>query len=203
MSILEYWDKCATLWINSFHSQVSDRIWLLFSDKEVWIPLYVLIAVLLFVKLGWKKAIVAILCIALTVAACDQFANLVKDAAARLRPNKDQWMIERGLHILEKGGKYGFFSAHAANSFGLAMVTSRLLRAHSRNRDMLRLYNPVIFSWAVLVSLSRIFVAKHFLGDVFVGMLVGLLFGWAMSVTGNYLCRIRALAAESGRQGQR
>jgi undecaprenyl-diphosphatase len=38
-----------------------------------------------------------------------------------------------------------------------------------------------MFIWAVLVAISRIFVGKHYLGDVMVGALVGGLAGYAFA----------------------
>ena len=36
-----------------------------------------------------------------------------------------------------------------------------------------------MFFWAAMVSISRIFVGKHYLGDVIVGIIVGYLAGMA------------------------
>ena len=43
------------------------------------------------------------------------------------------------------------------------------------------IYGFFIFTWAVLVGMSRIFVGKHFLGDVLAGFLVGMAAGWLFS----------------------
>ena len=40
--------------------------------------------------------------------------------------------------------------------------------------------------WALLVSISRVFVGKHFLGDVLTGILVGIAFGLLCG----FLCRL-------------
>ena len=42
-------------------------------------------------------------------------------------------------------------------------------------------YTVLIVIWALLVGISRIFVGKHFLGDVLVGFAVGALVGWAVA----------------------
>lgn len=96
-------------------------------------------------------------------------------------------MIENGLHILEKGGKYGFFSAHAANAFGLA--TSTFIGLRIDNRIRYRGYGAWMFTWAALVGISRIFVGKHYLGDVLVGTLVGIAAGMAFSLTARWIIR--------------
>ena len=164
-------------------------MWILFSDKKVWYVMYAVLAVLLFVRAGWKKALVVLLSVALTVLACDQFANLIKDSVARLRPVWDNWMMAGGLHRLEgRGNFYGFFSAHAANSFGVAACVLEGFREVDKKRNY-RGMAWLLFSWAALVSISRIFVGKHFLGDVLVGTIVGLLFGWIIGKL-SYLCRL-------------
>ena len=99
---LEQADRLATLEINSWHSAFTDPIWEFFSDIPVWIPMYVMIAALLFWRLGWKKGFIVLAAALLTFGFCDQFSNLVKHAVARIRPLNDGFMLEHGLHVLEK-----------------------------------------------------------------------------------------------------
>jgi len=173
---LHHIDQDVTLAINSLNSPVTDQIWMFFSAKVVWFPLYLAIAVFLFVRLGWKRAIFAVVACALTVVACDQVGNLVKDAVERLRPCWDLNMVNGGLHILEdKGNLYGFYSAHAANAMGFAVCSSLCFK-----RDKAFRYNRYAIAvtiWAMLVGMSRVFVGKHFFGDVCAGFIAGILFG--------------------------
>lgn len=173
-------DKSATLYINSLHSPFTDSLWQFMSQRIVWIPLYLAIAVLLVVKGGWKRALTTILSIALIILLTDQFSNLIKHMVERFRPCWDEDMLSGGLRILEgKGGKYGFFSAHAANCFGIALGSAASFRSAKAFRFS-RYFAPCIYAWAFLVSASRIFVGKHFLGDVVVGALVGLAIAYAV-----------------------
>ena len=179
---LEHADMAATLAINSLHSPASDWIWQTFSDKEIWYPLYLLVLIFLFVRLGWKKALIVTLSCVLTIVICDQLANFTKESFDRLRPCWDDRMLSAGLH--EIGGKseyykYGFYSAHAANAFGFAICSWLGFRNDTRLRW--RGYGWAICIWGFLVGLSRIFAGQHFLGDVAVGLLVGTLAGWAMA----------------------
>lgn len=179
-------DQYITLAINSLNSAFTDPIWAFLSQKLVWIPLYAAILALIIWKMGWKKGGVLIVCTVLTIVFCDQFANLIKHSVARIRPLHDEFMVANGLNILELGGGYSFFSAHAANSFGLAACTWSGLRygladsGDARTEKMLLWYGRIMFTWAALVGISRIFVGKHYLGDVIVGTLVGILFGLTM-----------------------
>ena len=185
---LEMADKHATLAINSMHTPTSDLIWQFFSDKEVWYPLYLGFLVYIFVKMGWKKATIVTLACVLTIVACDQFSNFCKEFFARLRPCVDPYMIENGLHMLEGvGNQYGFYSAHAANAMGFAISSLVGLRADTARKH--RIWAPVICVWGLLVGISRIFVGKHFLGDVIVGLFVGALFGWLRASAGNWIIR--------------
>ena len=79
------------------------------SDIPVWIPLYVLIVAFVIWRLGWKRGAIVVAAALLTFGCSDQFSNFVKDSVERLRPLKDEYRIANGLHILENGGKYGFF----------------------------------------------------------------------------------------------
>ena len=116
-------DQLLTLEINSWHSFITDPIWQFFSAKLVWAPMYAAIIALLIWKLGWKRGLMILAGALLTFGFCDQFSNFIKHAVERIRPLKDEFMIANGLHVLEKGGGYSFFSAHSANAFGLAFCT--------------------------------------------------------------------------------
>ena len=165
--------------MNSWNSSISDPFWEFMSDIPVWIPMYLLIVLYIIWRLGWKKGLIVVDGALLTFGFCDQFSNIIKEAVARLRPLNDEYMIANGLHILEKGGKYGFFSAHSANAFGLATSTLTGLRIDKRLKY--RGYAAWMYSWATLVAVSRIFVGKHYLGDCMVGIIDGAAAGLAFA----------------------
>ena len=181
-------DQQLTLAINSWNSAVTDPIWAFLSMKLVWIPLYAAILALIVWKLGWKKGGILILGTVLTIVFCDQFANLIKYSVARIRPLHDEFMVSNGLNILELGGGYSFFSAHAANSFGLAGCTWFGLKNGLKdspdpvNAKIVKWYGWFMFTWASLVAISRIFVGKHYLGDVIVGTIAGLIIGCSLGI---------------------
>lgn len=211
-------DQQITLTINSWNSAFTDPIWTFLSLKLVWAPLYAAIIALMIWKLGWKKGLIIVGGVLLTIGFCDQFANLIKHATARIRPVNDEWMVAHGLNILEWGGGFSFFSAHAANSFGIAgsswLGLKNCLMANAEgnikagasctttantgckckisNEQLCKYYAWIMFTWAALVGISRIFVGKHYLGDVIVGTIVGILgglfFGWLSSKIANKFC---------------
>ena len=101
-------------------------------------------------------------------------------------------MLANGLNVLENGGGYSFFSAHAANSFGLALSTFvGMKRCLSNSGSMmpkwLKAYGTWMFFWATMVAVSRIFVGKHYLGDVIVGIIIGSLAGYAFARLSAYI----------------
>ena len=181
-------DHDITLGLNALHTPVLDSIMLFLSSSKVWIPLYVLIAVLMFIPkwygrkspafcLGgriplWLTGLIGVLAVALCFGLTEQITNLVKEWAARPRPGHDP-LLEGMLHLPEgSGGLYGFFSAHASNTFGLAVLTALMFRRGW--------YSAGILTWAALVSFSRIYLAKHFTTDVLCGAAAGALIALAV-----------------------
>lgn len=165
-------DQRLTLEINSWDSAITDPIWQFFSDIPVWIPMYVLIVAGLFWRLGWKKGLIMTLAAAATFGFCDQISNLIKDLVCRVRPLNDAYMLENGLNVLEGASRsFSFFSAHSANAFGLA--TSTLIGFRLDERLKYKGYAAWMYFWAAMVALSRVFVGKHYLGDIIAGAFIG------------------------------
>lgn len=185
-------DQLLTLEINSWDSFITDPVWQFFSDKLVWAPMYAAIIALLVWKLGWKRGLIVLAGALLTFGFCDQVSNIVKHAVGRIRPLHDEFMLANGLNVLENGGGYSFFSAHAANSFGLALSTfvgmkRCLSNSGSIMPKWLKAYGTWMFFWATMVAVSRIFVGKHYLGDVIVGIIIGSLAGYAFARLSAYI----------------
>lgn len=183
---IHHLDQKVTLEMNSWSSEITDVIWKFFSDIPVWIPMYVIIVGCLFWKLGWKKGLIMTLAAAATFGFCDQFSNLIKDLVERVRPLNDPYMLEHGLNILEgKSSSFSFFSAHSANAFGLA--TSTLIGFRLDKRLRYRGYAAWMYTWATLVALSRVFVGKHYLGDIIAGAAIGVLAGYAFACLARHI----------------
>ena len=179
---LQALDERITLAINSLHFEAGDHFWQFFSSAEVWFPMYAAVLFMMVWRLGWKKGLVAVMAMVLTVIACDQIAGLVKELVRRLRPCYNTDMVTAGLHMLEgRGGYYGFFSGHTANAFGFAAASAICFEADKNHRY--EVYQWFIFIWAALVSLSRIFAGKHYFGDVVVGAIVGFIIGCAIAMS--------------------
>lgn len=181
---IDSFDKSLTLAINSWSTPFTDALWAFMSQRVVWIPLYLLLIYLVFRKLGWKKGLVALCLILLCFAAGDQLCNLVKNLVQRPRPCWNEWMVSNGLNILEKkGGPYGFYSGHAVNVFCVVTCFVECLRT-KMDTAFMKVLPYILYIWAAMVGISRVFVGKHYLGDVLVGAAVGLILGLLFG----YLC---------------
>jgi undecaprenyl-diphosphatase len=66
-----------------------------------------------------------------------------------------------------RGGKFGFISSHATNAFALATFLSLLFRKPG--------FTIFMFTWAAVVSYSRIYLGLHYPADILGGALLGVL----------------------------
>jgi undecaprenyl-diphosphatase len=168
-------DKTILLAINSFHSSFLDVV--MFYLSEIWIftPFFIYLIYLIYKKIGIKKTSILIVFVAILITLCDQTATVTKKSVKRFRPThnieiKDNLLIVKNY----RGGTYGFFSGHAANTFGIAMFLFLLFNKQTKASRF------VFFIWAALVSYSRMYLGVHYPSDIFVGMLVGLFFGFVV-----------------------
>jgi len=168
-------DKTILLAINSFHSSFLDVV--MFYLSEIWIftPFFIYLIYLIYKKIGIKKTSILIVFVAILITLCDQTATVTKKSVKRFRPThnieiKDNLLIVKNY----RGGTYGFFSGHAANTFGIAMFLFLLFSKQTKASRF------VFFIWAGLVSYSRMYLGVHYPSDIFVGMLVGLFFGFVV-----------------------
>jgi len=168
----EQLDQQVFLFLNSLNSPFWDKVMSTISLVVVWVPLY--LAIILYLGFRYKKKLLVIfLFIILAVSFTDQTALLIKNTVERLRPCHEP-SLEGLIHLVKGrcGGKFGFVSSHAANSFNVALLSLMFIRR--------RWYSISIIIWAALVGYSRIYLGVHYPGDVLFGSILGAFTGWGV-----------------------
>lgn len=169
-------DRNVFLYLNGLGNDTWDGFWLTITNKWSSLPVYLAFLILSYKYYGLRKTLLVLIAVTLMITCTDQLANMFKYGVQRLRPCYEEDFF--GVMRLVKascGGKYAFFSAHAANSFALASFFVALMRRH------LKYIGFFIIFWAMLVSYSRIYIGVHYPADILTGALIGLLFGWLFS----------------------
>ncbi len=161
-------DKKLLLMLNGSDSLFLDGLAMSLTTASTWIPLYV---ALFYLVLKNNENMRQILLILGCSAACVLFAGtvddmLVKPMVARLRPTHDP-DIGMLVDVVDGyyGGKYGFFSAHAANTFSIAMFFCLLVRS--------RLLSVALVTWSLVNCWTRVYLGVHYPGDILCGLLWG------------------------------
>ncbi|MEC7186771.1 MAG: phosphatase PAP2 family protein [Bacteroidota bacterium] len=165
-------DSYLFLFLNNLGSQYYDNFWIFLSRTEANVIVYLVILIAYIYSINNKKRTKIlfrlIITIAILITISDQTSNLFKDSFQRLRPCYNE-LISDSLRLVKDscGGRYGFFSAHASNSFSLAIFFGLLLR--SSNKLLILLFAI----YAFLISYSRIYLGVHYPIDIIVGIIFG------------------------------
>jgi undecaprenyl-diphosphatase len=160
-------DKELFIWLNGMHTEWLDPVMMILTITETWIPLH---AYLLYrvIKEYRQQSWIVLLCIALLIALSDQATStLMKPFFGRLRPSWEP-SLSGVVHLVDgyRGGKFGFASSHAANTF--AATTFLVLLFRDKKQGM-----AWLFIWCTLVSYTRIYLGVHYPLDILSGALLG------------------------------
>lgn len=175
-------DAHLLLIVNGAHSPFFDSVMWCISGRWIWVPFYAVLAYLLFRRMSWKRASICLVTIGLIILAADQTcATLIRPEIGRLRPANLNNPLSSFVHVVNgyRGGRYGFPSCHAANTFALAVFMSLVIRH--------KWFTVMMFSWAFIVSYSRMYLGVHYFGDLFCGATIGSLFAVLFYYLQNYL----------------
>ena len=166
-------DKHLLLMLNGSDSTFLDWVVMTLTNAKTWIPLYLS---LFYVVVKTNRNVRDVLLILAAAGLCVLLAGtiddeIVKPLVARWRPGHDP---EIG-HLVDtvdnyRGGNYGFFSAHASNTFSIAIFFSLLMRQ--------RLLTISLVSWSLVNCWTRMYLGVHYPGDITVGLIWGGLMGW-------------------------
>ena len=177
-------DARLLLIVNGAHSPFFDSVMWCISGRWIWVPFYAVLAYLLFRRMSWKRASICLVTIGLIILAADQTcATLIRPEIGRLRPANLNNPLSSFVHVVNgyRGGRYGFPSCHAANTFALAVFMSLVIRH--------KWFTVMMFSWAFIVSYSRMYLGVHYFGDLFCGATIGSLFAVLFYYLQNYLVK--------------
>lgn len=166
-------DSPLLLLVNGMHTPTLDTAMWIISDKRVWVPLYLLLTTAVVRRFGARQGAILIALIAVIITLSDQTcASVLRPTLCRLRPSSPENPISQMLHFVNgyHGGRYGFPSCHAANTFALAVFISMLFRRSHVTTGMLL--------WSLTVSFSRIYLGVHYPGDIIGGFIIGGTVAW-------------------------
>lgn len=173
-------DKTLLLLLNGSDSLFVDGLATVLTAASTWVALYV---ALFYLVLRNNDNVRQIFLVVGGAALCAVLAGtvddtIVKPLVARWRPTHDPaiGMLVDTVNGY-RGGNYGFFSAHAANTFSLAIYFSFIVRS--------RAFSFVMIGWSLVNCWTRIYLGVHYPGDILVGLLWGGIVGTALSYAVN------------------
>ena len=172
-------DSKLFLYLNNLGTSKFDIFWISLSKIEANILMYLFLILLFFYIQKIRPKLIYIFyfifVIALMITITDQGANIFKDSFKRLRPCYNESIIDSLRLVKENcGGKYGFFSAHASNSFSLAIFFGLLFI------NRIRYIIMITVVYASLISYSRIYLGVHYPIDIIFGGFFGIFVGFVM-----------------------
>jgi undecaprenyl-diphosphatase len=150
-----------------------DALMIALSSSKTFIFLYIW-ALIAALRKFRKKALIPIVAMLLSFGLADSISSRVfKPAFKRVRP-----AYEEHLHARFPDGQghnsFGFVSSHSANSFALYPLIILILVDDPKWRKPL--FYLMIFI-ASAIAYSRVYLGRHYLGDVFCGGILGALIG--------------------------
>ena len=161
-------DRELLLALNGSSSLFFDGLAKTLTTAVTWVPLYLS---LLYVVVKNNDNLIKVLLVVGCAALCVFFAGslndlYVKPLVARWRPTHDP-VIGYVVDVVNdyRGGNYGFFSSHAANTFSIAVFLSLLIRS--------RALTVALVIWSLLNCWTRMYLGVHFPGDILCGLLWG------------------------------
>ena len=182
LETLRHIDQTLTLFLNGSQSLFLDGVAATATQTVTWIPVAVVLLYVLIRNNDLRAVGTILLAIALSILLADQGASSVcKPLFGRLRPTHEP-SIMYAIDVVNgyRGGKFGFISSHAANTFAVATLLTLLVRG--------RRLAIVLFGWALLNCWTRVYLGVHYVGDLMCGALWGTLVATGIYFATKRLC---------------
>lgn len=178
-------DTTLTLFFNHLGQPWLDPVVLCLTRPWAWLPVYILILVVLIRQMRTGEAkpvtwILRLLVVLFGVAVCILIADQVsshicKPFFHRLRPTHEPSLAGIVRIVGDyRGGLYGFFSSHAANTCAVAVYFARIIR---------RRWISIVLALYVIVNCwTRLYLGVHYVSDILAGLVFGALTGYVISL---------------------
>ena len=167
-------DKYMLLSLNGSDSLFWDGCMLVYTSMAIWMPLAFVLLCVLLKNNNIKDFFLLVVLIAIVATLTDTISSgICRPFFERWRPTNDPMLMYAVDVVNEtRGGRFGFTSSHAANSFGIAVFISLLIRHKALSTSLIL--------WAVMNAYTRIYLGVHYPGDILAGTLIGVIVGWTM-----------------------
>lgn len=176
-------DQQITLALNGSSSPFWDNLVYTTTNTFSWTMVIVALLTIFFKGRPIKEALIILVTIALMIFVADRLCSgIVKPMVGRWRPTNDPYIMYLVDVVRDyRGGRFGFFSGHACNTFCMATFLSLLFRY--RNLTL------TLYFWAATTTFTRIYLGVHYVGDITVGLIVGCIIGTLFSYLHNLIQR--------------
>lgn len=161
-------DRLVLSWFNGSNSVFLDGWMSALTSGFTWVALY---ASLFYLVVKNNETMGQIMLVVGCALACVGLADImadviVKPLVERWRPSNDP-IFKYDVSVVEgyRGTSYGFFSAHAANTFSLALFFCMLVRS--------RVLSVALVLWSFVNCYTRMYLGLHYPSDIVCGLLWG------------------------------
>lgn len=161
-------DRLVLSWFNGSNSVFLDGWMSALTSGFTWLALY---ASLLYLVIKNNETMGQIMLVVGCALACVGLADImadviVKPLVERWRPSNDP-IFKYDVSVVDgyRGTSYGFFSAHAANTFSLALFFCMLVRS--------RVLSVALVLWSFVNCYTRMYLGLHYPSDIVCGLLWG------------------------------